>query len=472
MPVPVLSVPQMREWERATWAAGRSEEEVIAQVGRIVAARALELTRPGDTILLLAGKGHNGDDVRQAQPHFAGRNARLLNVTEPAAALPELSRSLARRPALVIDGLFGIGLNRPLNDAWRKFIEAINAANLPVLAVDCPSGLDAETGQPQGAAMRAMLTLTLGAPKRGLLRSEAVEFIGRLEVALDIGLAPCPCQSELLWTLPGDFIGFPPPRRVAAHKGSYGHLAIVAGSLGYHGAAVLAARGALRAQPGLVTVFPQQDVYAPVAGQLAQAMVHPWKPVSAFPKSTTAVLFGPGLAAETLPQSLKEEFRQVWSDSSLAVIADASALDWLPEGPVRPNALRIITPHPGEAARLLGATNAKVQSDRLGALRELSRRWGRCLVVLKGHQTLVGSHAGEVFINSSGNPHLAQGGSGDALAGFLAGLLAQPALQADAIKAARFAVWAHGAAADRLQGSGRAWTVEELIAELAGSKAA
>jgi len=144
------------------------------------------------------------------------------------------------------------------------------------------------------------------------------------------------------------------------------------------------------------------------------------------------------------------------------MLVDASGLAWLPAGRVREGAVRVITPHPGEAARLLDSTSKEVQSDRLAALRALSKRYGDCWVVLKGHQTLIG-RSGEVLINSSGNPFLAQGGSGDTLSGYLGGLLAQPPLQSDPLKAIAYAVWQHGAAADNLQDSGRAWIVEDLI---------
>jgi NAD(P)H-hydrate epimerase len=150
----------------------------------------------------------------------------------------------------------------------------------------------------------------------------------------------------------------------------------------------------------------------------------------------------------------------------MPVVADASGLDWLESGPVSADAIRVITPHPGEAGRILGSSAASVQADRLSALRELSRRLGNCFVVLKGHQTLVGCATGPVFVNSSGNPWLAQGGSGDLLGGFLAGLLAQPDWQKDPMTAIRYAVWQHGAAADRLAETQSNWTVEDLSGQL------
>ena len=353
MPVPVISIAQMRDWEQATWAAGQTEAEVIRLVGRCVGHRALQLTKAGDTILILAGKGHNGDDARCAREHLADRQVEVFEVTENADDLAKLDTLLASRPALVVDGLFGIGLDRPLGPGWVSFIERLNAAHLPVLAVDVPSGLNADTGEPQGAAVTASVTLTVGAPKTGMLRQAAWPFVGRLEVATNAGLAPCPHPSELQWTLPEDFAGFPPARSAAGHKGNYGHLAIVAGSLGYHGAAVLAARGAQRAQPGLTTLHTLESVYHAVAPQLQAVMVTVWEVQGKLAGSHDSLLLGPGLAAADMPDQMKMLTRNLWRDVFLPVVVDASALDWLPLDPLPRTALRVITPHPGEAARLL-----------------------------------------------------------------------------------------------------------------------
>jgi NAD(P)H-hydrate epimerase len=466
MPVPVISVAQMREWEKATWAAKRTPAQVISRVGHIVTSRVKQLTRPGDLTVILAGKGHNGDDARQAGQNIPDREVVLLNVLEPEKSIKEFNSVLSPPPALAVDGLFGIGLNRPLENGWVKLIEKINRARLPVLAIDVPSGLNADTGEPQGGAIRAAVTLTLGAPKKGLLTAAAWPFVGRLEVAPDIGLVPCPHSSETQWALAEDFAGYPPRRAVDGHKGTFGHLSIIGGSLGFHGAAVLAAKAALRAQPGLVTLIVPENVYLPVASQVSAAMVHPWKSRAGLPDTCTAVLFGPGLAAPDVSPDLKGELRDFWKNSSLAVVADASALEWLPTGAVPARAVRVMTPHPGEAARLLKTTPASVQSDRTGAVRELSKRYGDCWVVLKGHQTLVGRSKGELFFNSSGNPFLAQGGSGDVLAGYLGGFLAQPPLEADPARAIRYAVWQHGATADALSGERPNWTVEHLVETL------
>ncbi|MCX6905745.1 MAG: NAD(P)H-hydrate dehydratase, partial [Verrucomicrobia bacterium] len=301
-----------------------------------------------------------------------------------------------------------------------------------------------ESGCAEGAAVAATITLTLGAPKRGLFAPAALPYVGRLELAPEIGLAPCPFQGDWVWTLPQDFIGFPPPRPADGHKGTFGHLAILAGSQGYHGAAVLAARGAQRAQPGLITVFPQESAYLPVASQLQAVMVKPFEAGLSF-EHHSAILVGPGLAAPERPDTLRNLVSGLWMNAEAPVIVDASALDWLPPfDPVPREALRVITPHPGEAARLLQCRTADVQADRVKAVRELSGRFGGCWVVLKGHQTLIGRASGNIFVNPSGNPHLAQGGSGDLLAGYLAGWLAQPPIGPVAATAIRYAVWQHG----------------------------
>ena len=470
MSLPVITVEQMRRWEAATWETGKTEAEVIAQVGGIVARRALELTQPGDTILLLAGKGHNGDDVRAMTNHLPERDVSLLSIADPAKTLPNLATALEPRPALVVDGLFGIGLNRVLDAEWMQIISQLNANRLRVLSVDVPSGVDAATGEIQGAAIRAEETLTLGAPKTGLLHSAAADYIGRLTVAPEIGLVPFTATSELQLGQAEDFIGFPPPRPAGGHKSTFGHVGIMAGSRGYHGAAVLAARGATRAQPGLVTLLTPEEVFVPVASQLQSVMVQPLVPGEITIKSITTLLVGPGMASDRLPEDLKTTADSMWHESSVPMVVDASAHDWLTAGAVPEKSIRVITPHPGEAARLLGTTPAEVQADRVQALQALSAKFGNCHVVLKGRHTLIGQAEGTVHVNATGNPSLGQGGSGDLLAGYLAGLLAQPLLHEDVALTIRFAVWQHGAAADALSASSSNWTIEDLANWIGGKQ--
>lgn len=467
MPVPVISITQMREWENQSWAAGRSESEVIRQAGRALAAELKRWWRPPQPLVVLAGRGHNGDDARAAAESFPREHVILIQVHDPAAALTELQTHLERHasaPGWIVDGLFGIGLNRPLRDAWRALVEAINESGWPVAAVDVPSGLDADTGEPLGTAVQATLTVTFGAPKWGLWQPAAAAYTGRLCVAPHIGLLPCPFSGKVQWTLAEDFTGFPPRRLVHGHKGTFGHLGILAGSQGYHGAAVLAALGAQKAQPGLITVATMEAAYLPIAAQLRSPMVMVWTPHTFEQKPCEAWLLGPGLAAALQHQDLKQGVVALWREFPGPVVADASALDMLEPGPSA--GLRVMTPHPGEAARLLGCSAGEVLRDRLAAVQALEEKFPGCHIVLKGWLTLVHERKAGTFINPTGNPHLAQGGAGDVLAGFIAGWLAQPALAAQALPAIRYAVWEHGAAADRLQDQHSAWSMDDLVAEL------
>jgi hydroxyethylthiazole kinase-like uncharacterized protein yjeF len=269
---------------------------------------------------------------------------------------------------------------------------------------------------------------------------------------------------------PGEFKNFPPRRKVDSNKGNFGTLTIIAGSFGFHGAGVLTACAAQRAQPGRITLFTQGTIYTAVASQLQAVMVNVWQPKLKFPDSTSAILIGPGLAAPEITGKMKVFTQKLWRDSELPLIVDASALDWLPAGEFSKNALRIITPHPGEAGRLLKITTQKIQQNRIKSLREISKRFGNCWVVLKGNKTLIGRSRGGIFVNPSGNPHLAQGGSGDVLAGFIAGLIAQPELQTNIEKTIRYAVWEHGRAADKLLASRANWTVEDLVEKIGDAR--
>lgn len=466
MPVPILSVEQMREWERRTWAKGVAPEEVIARVGLAVARCVEKLTEPGEMVVFLAGKGHNGDDVRAALSHVTGRKSMLLNIVEPSATRQTLADALLLRPALLVDGLFGTGLARPLAPEWSGLIDQINQSRVRVLSVDVPSGVNADTGETMGAGIGATVTLTVGAPKRGFLNADAWPFAGRVEVATSVGLAAESPTSELNWTLPRDFVEYPPRRSIAGHKGTFGHVVILGGSLGFHGAAVLAARAAQRAHPGLVTVVTSPQTYLPVASQMQAVMVHPWRQGWTLPATATALVIGPGLAAAHLPSGLREMALEWWDRAPMPVVADASAIDWLPGKVAGHGKVRVITPHPGEAGRVLGVSSQEIQTDRPKALRTLSQRYGGCQVVLKGYQTLVGAAEGPLHVNCSGTSSIAQGGSGDALAGFLGGLLAQPALQHEVGTLLRYGVWQHGAAGDRLTARQRGWTVEELVGVL------
>lgn len=464
MAVPFVTVPEMRAWEEASWAAGASSHSVIAEVGRQLAKLVRSLRPPGSRILLLLGHGNNGADARAAEPHLTGYQVERLEFLEPDQQLTALSSALNRRPDLVVDGWFGIGLNRSLSPDWTALIRTLNEANCFVVSVDVPSGLNADTGETWGAAVRADLTLTIGAPKLGLIRPSAIDVVGRLELASSVGLVGQPiASSDLRWVGPDD-LGIKTRRPLNTHKGTFGHAVILAGSVGYSGAAVLAARAAGRTRPGLVSVLTTPEAWLPVSSQLVTAMVHPFAIRHPALANATAILAGPGLAASNLLPEMRQEVVRLWREFPGVMVADASALDWLRPGTpcVGP---RVITPHPGEAGRLLGITAAEVQADRLGSLRRLAARH-EATVILKGHQTLIGSSKGPVYLNPVGNPGLAQGGTGDVLAGYLTGLLAQPNGRRDVLATCLRAAWDHGRTADLMEVEDQGWTAEDLVHQL------
>ena len=485
--IELLTNAEMAEADRLTIAGGMAGIELMENAGRAVADAAGALLQ-GRRVVVVAGPGNNGGDGFVAARHLAARgyavrvsfvgDAKRLKGDAALAAdrwsgpVEQASPGSLADCDIVIDALFGAGLDREVEGLPRAMIRAMNASTAPVLAVDLPSGVNGTTGAVMGIAVNATHTVTFFSRKTGHMLLPGRLHCGAIQMA-DIGI-----PDQVLEAIkPMAFANRPalwgrsfPQLRTDGHKYSRGHVVVVSGGLSTTGAARLAARGALRAQPGLVTVEPQPSIYIPVAAQLHAAMVRPWRAGRPLPKNATAILFGPGLAADKLPATLKRELRSHWKNFPGPMVVDASALDWLKPDATPAQAVRVITPHPGEAARLLGVTAKEVQANRVAALRQLSRRFSHCYVVLKGNHTLVGRAAGHIFINSSGNPLLAQGGSGDLLAGYLAGLLAQPACQNDPLTAIRFAVWQHGAAADENVQWRCNLTVEDMAQDLGSAR--
>ena len=454
----------MRAWETNTWEKGILEEEVIARVGQRLGEKLMAVSRPGDNLLMLAGKGHNGDDVRAACPWISRRNLKLINVRHPEEQLNALQQALSESPDFIVEGLFGIGLNRPLEGAWAEVVRHVNASEAVTISVDIPSGLDVNTGKPLGTTIEANETWTVGAVKSGMLASGASKYVGRIEVISDVGLIDLPDHgTEIYFGEDSDFSFHPSISPLESHKGTYGCTMIFAGSRGYHGAAVLAARGASRARPGLVELSTHESAYQPVASQLQNVMVFPVKNHLLIPPKATSIVMGPGLASDEIPRALRSQVAEVWESFPAPVIIDASALDWLPATGGPKSALRVITPHPGEAARMLGVETTAIQADRPTALRRLSEKYGNCLVVLKGHQTLIGDASSPIYVNPSGNPTLAQGGTGDILAGFLGGLMAQQRFNQNPLLTLRYGVWMHGRAADLCGNHSQAWSFDRLL---------
>lgn len=360
---------------------------------------------------------------------------------------------------VVVDALFGVGLSRPLEGGWARLVEAIGAARRPVVAVDLPSGLDGDRPEPIGPAVRADLTVTFVAPKPALVLAPAAAHAGELAVA-DLGF---PADLEggpgALHLLLAEELATALPRRSSgAHKGDFGHVLLIAGGPGMVGAAVLAARAAVAGGAGLVTVAGPAGCETALASACPEAMTLPLPPegsaggspaerlatLGAAAEARSVVAIGPGLGRRPEVAAWVRALALA-VDRPLVLDADgldafAGSLDELQ----RRAAATVLTPHPGELARLLGRTTAAIQADRLGVAREAARRSG-AVVALKGERTIVAAPDGEAWINTTGNAGMASGGSGDVLTGLLAARLAQGD---DPDFAACLSVHLHGSAGD------------------------
>jgi NAD(P)H-hydrate epimerase len=334
-----------------------------------------------------------------------------------------------------------------------------------VVAVDMPSGLPSDGEPAQGPALFAHATVTFTAPKIGQLISKDAACCGRL-VVRPIGssrqLIDEVGSSQLRWLEPHEFRALPLVRRADAHKGSYGHALLIAGSRGKSGAAILAGRGALRAGAGLATIATPESVFAIVAAAQAEFMTEPllstetgaaslanleYGRFAAIAKGKTIVAIGPGLGTH---QETQEFIRTVVRESAQPVILDADGLNAFAgrtqELNQRKSIFLAVTPHPGEMARLLGKSNEEVQADRANIALRAAAEWN-AYVILKGYHSILAAPNGHVFVNTTGNPGMAKGGTGDVLTGILAGLTAQFGT-ADWEKTLGFGVYLHGLAGD------------------------
>lgn len=354
--------------------------------------------------------------------------------------------------ALIVDAIFGIGLSREVTGRYAEVIGSINQHPSPVVAIDLPSGILANTGQPYGCAIRATRTVTFQHLKPCHVTAPGTDFCGTTEV-VELGLSGG--VSSFCGEIPEhtDLCDLWPVREKGAHKNQCGNLLIIAGSLSMAGAGVLAAMGALASGAGLVTLAAPRGALVRLAQLPPEVMLIESGegdrltplPDAAFDRRT-AVLAGPGLGGGygDLPRKTAQWLRELWSSSSLPLVYDADALTCI--GPCT-TGIRAITPHPGEAGRILGCSPADIQRDRFEAANRLAAL--RCTALLKGPHTLVAHPGHPVSVNTTGNQILATAGSGDVLAGMVAALLAQGI---DSRDACRLAAHVHGSAADRLRG--------------------
>jgi NAD(P)H-hydrate epimerase len=431
-------------------------------------AAAYDLIRarwPGHrNLTVLTGAGNNGGDgyvvarlaraeglavsvLQLADPgRLSGDAARAFAAYRDSGGSFDPFRSLPNRPGIIVDALLGTGLERPLAGLWAQVAEAINVARSPVLAIDIPSGLNADTGAILGTAVRADATLSFIGLKQGLFTGAGPDCCGEIRFSA-LGIPAVVYSAEVLsarridWHQQSSLLA---PRRRGAHKGDFGHVLVIGGAPGMSGAARLAGEGALRAGAGLVTVATHPDHAALLnltRPELMVAAVAEPRALDPLIERADVVAIGPGLGRGPWGQGLWGRVR----DLDKPLVVDADALNLLAQGPLHREGW-VLTPHPGEAARLLGCSSAEVQRDRFEAARRLQDRLGG-VMVLKGAGTLIqGPSHRPPAVCSDGNPGMATAGSGDVLTGVIAALRVQGL---DAEEAACAGVCLHAAAGDQ-----------------------
>ena len=487
--LPVFTAEEMRRVDqRAIRELGIPGVMLMENAGRGAAACIqaalpdLGLPRRGVRVAVVCGKGGNGGDgfVVARWLKRAGHRVEVFLLAapdelrgDPALKLREMERRglrarvvedpavLARAlPAaqLVVDAMLGTGARAEPSALIAAAIEHVNASGRPVVALDVPSGLSADGAPPEGPVVRATLTPTFAGLKRGLVGGPGVTLAGRV-VVVDIGVPRAAIERGVATFVlePADVARHFPPRPRDNHKGSYGHLLVVAGSVGKTGAAALAARAAMRAGAGLVTVATAASAQPVVAALLLEAMTEPVAETAArtialkardalyeLAARQDAVAIGPGLGldedTQALARALIFDFEQPMVVDADALTALAGHLDRLRGA----RAARCLTPHPGEMARMLGVSIADVQRDRIATARQFATAW-ETPVVLKGATSVIGLPDGTVLLNPTGNPGMASGGTGDVLSGVLGAFLARGLEPAAALAAG---VYLHGLAGD------------------------
>jgi hydroxyethylthiazole kinase-like uncharacterized protein yjeF len=461
-PLCIYGTAGIREIERALPAAVPG---LMERAGFAAAELARELIGDGGAILVLAGPGNNGGDALVAarilrqwfyrvDVLFTGQEARLP--PDAAAALRAWRAAggscLTTLPeggawGLIIDGLFGIGLTRPLEPAYAELVGQINGMGVPVLALDVPSGLNADSGEAPGPTIRADHTVTFLTLKPGLLTADGPDYCGQLHLrTLDVN-APMyhPASGWLLDQ--GLVAGLLPRRPLNSHKGAFGSVGILGGAPSMTGAPLLAGRAALKLGAGRVYVS-HLDEQAPGIDPLQPELMLR-RPGQLFElERLSCIVAGPGLgrsaaAGETLAHALRAASPLVLDADALNLVGASPELQALVE---QRSSATIMTPHPAEAARLIGAATRDVLYQRLEVASTIAARFN-AFVALKGVGTVCAMPNGTWFINSSGNPGLASAGTGDVLSGFIGALIAQGLAPRDALL---LGVFLHGAAADRL----------------------
>ena len=467
----ILSAEQMRNIDHRTTERFGIPSIVLMENAAIAVVDAIFEHYPeSERVAILCGVGQNGGDGFAVARHLENRGVvpvviiigdrkairgdaqTNLGICEqlgiPIYDDDDADTALAHAgdADLIVDAIFGTGLNRPPAGVHAEVIRGIAELRIPVLAIDLPSGANASWRQPFEPCVQAEVTVTFAAPKVCHVFEPGASYCGEVIVA-DISIPEIAIDEELVQLAlitPKDVAPHVAPRLSSTHKGTYGHVAIVAGSPGRSGAAVMAARGAIRSGAGLVSVMTDPETARLVHASSLESMTYSGHDLAAFLANKSAALVGPGLADDARAY---EETRAIIDAIALPAILDASALNAFANelAALNPRGLpRVITPHPGELARLLDTEARAINQDRIAAAREAARV-SNCVVVLKGHQSLVAEPDGHVYVNPTGNPGMATGGMGDVLSGMIAALLAKGT---DPLDAACAAVYLHGLAGD------------------------
>ena len=501
----VVTAEEMRRLEAAAFASGISEGELQANAAAQIAGQAAQMLPPGALAVVLAGPGNNGRDAFLAGRILAGNSRRVFYYLGPRhAVLPEelaaldpaveqarvhgdesdlvVLRDRLTGADLAIDGLLGIGVRGPLRpplDLLARVLNETTAPRLEVLSVDVPSGIDADSGAIPGEAVRADVTVALGAAKAGTLRFPGAELVGRL-VARPIGLPEGADAACVVRVLERQDVGRLVPRRpLDGHKGTLGWVMVVGGSREYVGAPILSASSAARSGCGLVALAVPPNAQAAAAAAIPEAtylLREPGVEPSAVAERIIgrlsdfrSLVLGPGLGREDGSEALVRELLQRLGrlEAAPPVVIDADALyalaqwpDWSAQVP----AGGVLTPHHGEMARLTGLSPGEVGARSWDLAIERAVAW-RQVLVLKGPHTVVASPDGRAWVHPHANPALASAGTGDVLAGLIGGLIAQGL---EPLQAARLGVVAHGLAAERVLET-RGWRsllASDLVAEL------
>lgn len=478
LPLSLYSAAQVRELDARLIAAGTSGFELMSRAAHAI-WRALRRRWPKAGVLtVLAGCGNNAGDgyVVAALALRAGWQVHVLALGDAVqlhgdAALARdhalaagvsvtLWREGAELQGVVLDALLGTGLQGAVREPYGQIIIALNASGLPVLAVDIPSGLCADTGQVLGVAVRAALTVTLIGLKLGLFTGQSADYVGELQFAdLQADADLVAAQTFTAQRLTQINLPRLPVRSHSVHKGQLGHVLVVGGDYGFAGAGLLSAQSALRAGAGLVSLATREQHLAAAQARVPEVMVvgvASANQLLALGAHASVWVVGPGLGQGAWGRSLLSAA----AVSRAAQVWDADALNLLAQAVVQLPAAAVLTPHPGEAARLLGVSVAEVQADRPAAARALAQRY-QAVCVLKGAGTLIAAPCGGLWLCDRGHPAMAGAGLGDVLAGFVGALLAQGLAP---LPAATLAVYLHACAGERLALQGRGLAASDMCA--------